>query len=147
MEVLRLRHTSWGIGNRSVQAVTYSMTFRTATALAIILMGASSATAQTTFQKGDHIRMVGHWDADAERFRKGAPKGEGTGCWRVTGISRTTISTVLVSGLYQPSWSDETYRPGHRDDWFDSPSYVDANPNSGPLSEIGRSFAVVPSCR
>ncbi|GKW23118.1 hypothetical protein PEC311524_07120 [Pectobacterium carotovorum subsp. carotovorum] len=114
---------------------------------AILLTCQFPAKASANWQVGDFIRQTQRWDESSNQFLPGAAEGEGDGCWQITAITPENITTTLISGHFQPWWTDKPIAIGTLDEWFDSGIYKEANPNMSPLSEIKATFSVVESCK
>ncbi|TWF57096.1 hypothetical protein [Neorhizobium alkalisoli] len=104
------------------------------------------AAAEVQFKAGDFVKQVKHWDSDSNRILAGADEGEAEGCWQVLKVGSADVELKLVSGVFKPWWADEPIAIGNTDTWFDSDGYKEANPKHPPLSQIGATFATVPSC-
>ena len=123
------------------------MTMRATLAL-IACICASPALAEVVIEPGAHFMIARDYDYETDSYTNGPPKGEATACFRITRVDLEAreIAVELISGTYDPWWSQEILKPGFVDTYVPAIGYMENHPQADWTTLLRNMWKTVPGC-
>lgn len=88
------------------------------------------------------------YDHETNTYADTPPKGEETACFQITKVDLAgeEIDVVLVSGIYDPWWSETAYEVGFEDAYVPAIGFMENNPGADWTELLHNIWKTVPSC-